>query len=74
MVLIMSPPPTRGRHIVFGSIVVVVVCIVIWTSSKPGDLDLDLQGQIGLETFKLWFLIFFKFNHLEFYLQTGTVY
>ena len=39
-------------------------------SSKTGDLDLDLQGQIGLETSRIMVLIFFKFKCLEFYLQT----
>ena len=39
-------------------------------SSKTGDLDLDLQGQIGPETFKILVLIFLKFNRLEFYLPT----
>ena len=29
------------------------------TSSKTGDLDLDRQGQIGLETSKILVLIFF---------------
>ena len=43
-------------------------------SSKTGDLDLDLQGQIGLETSKILVLILKKFNSLEFYLITLTVY
>ena len=43
-------------------------------SSKTGDLDLDLHGQIGLESYKILVLIFFKFNCLEFDLQTPTVY
>ena len=41
-------------------------------SLKTGDLDLDLQGQIGLETYK--FCVIFMnattFNPWEFYLHT----
>ena len=38
-------------------------------SSKACDLDLDVQGQIGLETSKILVLILKKFNLLEFYLK-----
>ena len=38
------------------------------------DLHLDLQGQTGVETFKILVLIFSKINRLKFYLQTWTVY
>ena len=37
-------------------------------SLKPGDLD--LQGQIDIKTSKILGLIFWKFNRLEFNLQT----
>ena len=39
---------------------------------KPANLNLNLQGQIGLETFKVLVLIFFKFHHLEFYLSNSN--
>ena len=39
-------------------------------SLKTGDLDLDLQGQICLETSKIFVIIFLKFNYVEFNLQT----
>ena len=39
-------------------------------SSKIGDLDLDFQGQIHLETSKILGLFFKKINFLEFDLQT----
>ena len=85
----MSPPPTGGRHIVFGSVVViigvVVVCVIpcqhdnFWgvlnftfklepcidhikasDEVEAIDLDLDLQGQIVLESYKILVLIFKK--------------
>ena len=37
---------------------------------KPGDLDLNLQVQIGLETSNIFGFNIFKFNHLEFYIET----
>ena len=36
------------------------------------DLDLDLQGQIGFQTCKL-FVLNFKLTHLEFCIYTYTV-
>ena len=39
------------------------------TGLKTGDRDLDLQGQIGLET-KKFYVNATTFEPLEFYLQT----
>ena len=40
------------------------------SNRKPGDLDLNLQVQIGLETSNIFGFNIFKFNHLEFYIET----
>ena len=47
------------RHIVLGSVIIVVVCgcvIQCEHDLKIGDLDLDLHGKIGFQTPKIFIL------------------
>ena len=55
---IMSPPLRGDILILVQSFVIVCVIPSERDNVKTGDLNLDLQGQIGLEIFKILVLIF----------------